>query len=132
MTANFESQANITVSWLEGRETFQADIVIYTTGLELDEVVDALHTGLAATEGRKYTLESAKVSEIVVRDAQPSALAKKASARPIKTRPTRPNNPSPVTPRPDQSRIKTGEKGDAEVVPSARRQTREGDREAKS
>ena len=114
-----QSQANVTVSWLDGRETKTADIVIYSTGLELDEVVDALHTGLAATEGRKYELVSAEISEIVVRSAQASMLAKRQVTRPVRRRL---NDSLPVPP------AKTGEISDAESVPARSAQLPEGDR----
>lgn len=88
--------AEIRVSWPVGRSTVSGRVVVDVEGIEVDEVVDALLAGLAATDGRVYTIEAAEVVEEVRRPPASVYGVRPVVARPVRGRPERP----PVTPDP--------------------------------
>ena len=90
--------ASLAVSWMEGRDAKAAVVRITAEGVELDEVLDALVTGLKATTDRAYVIEAAEVAEVIKRQPVPREGAARASAkaRTVRRRPG--PTPAPVEP----------------------------------
>jgi len=96
--------ARVQLSWLDERKTLTGTVTVEAEGIEIDEVLDALLAGLAATSDRVYTIEAAEITELVSRKPTPRAdIRTRVTARPAIKRklqdPSGPVTPVDETPR---------------------------------